>query len=194
MAEDTTETVVEIGPRGVPALRELRQDLISPGSTAVYVEKRKHTAQKASEVVQRIAQVSEKNIVLQGNGAELPLPDNSVGAILAQNLFGAHGHLYMTEKGRLSREEEQLPPIAVFAKEWSRVCKPSKGRVIIIETSTPANKKEMEKSFTEAGFRLAEEHKGRDIFKLSNLYEPGLPLPSHSTYPPGSYALVFKKS
>lgn len=187
MSEDKSELVaIEIGPRTNPYLREIRHDLIPKDSKALYIEKRSYSAKNLQEE----GKIEEgKDIILQGDGTKLPVGDNSVGAILAKDVFGAMDQKFLTRSSRLSSNLETLVPISTFAKEWYRA---SKGNVIIMETATPRNIDEVKKGFLDAGFKLKEEYRNDDVVKVLDIYDPEIPVPKDMFFT-GAYALVFEK-
>ncbi len=189
MSEDKGELVgVEVGPRDIPYLRELRADLLPPDSRGVYIEKRKYTAKDTKKFIDRHLPHGN-DLALQSDGSKIPLSGNSAKVVFAKDLFGAMGHPYLMGRGGLSDQLESVDSQSI-AKEWFRVLE-NNGKAVIWETVTPHDRGALKKAFLEAGFKIREENEGDSSAKILDVYS--IKAPPHGTYEPKSYSLVFEK-
>ena len=166
------ELAVEIGPRFTPKIRLLREDLRPQGSVML-VEKRKLW----------IDQIARDDYAwrVQGSSQRLPLTNDSVDLIFASDFFGADGGIALIGKDH-NYDYETMG--SGHAYEWKRVCSP-KGRVIIIEMSSPPPINYITNKFTGIGFELEEENVGVDG---NRIYGYGF-----LNFMPEGYSLVFRK-
>lgn len=159
---------VEIGPRDSPLIRELRKDILG-GKTVVYLEKRGRWASALKDIVDRDLTPSSyrarehKEYIVVADASSLPLEDESVGVIFAANVFGAHG--YRTLRGPDAKIEDKPEDVGDFAKiaeECNRVISKG-GKLVILESTTPYDSRELITVFSKKGFKITEYYKGESI-------------------------------
>lgn len=144
MSEEKT-LALEIGPSVSPQLSLLRDDL--RGENQVYIE-------RSPRFLKELKKNVNPNTVMRGDAQKLMLQNESVDIIFASALFG-----------QASRPDVNVGDFQQIAAEWARVIKKG-GKVVILETSTPANKENIINIFSNVGIKLKEEYPRGEINKI----------------------------
>lgn len=157
-------TVIEIGPRDMPLVSELRLDLIPPNATFLYVDSEKAWMSKLKKAV------GEGGEVLQGDATRLPVAAESADTIFIKDVFGHLGTPeYVPGRGFTGRVIGTKDSAQRIANEMARVLK-SGGKAVILETITPYNQGKLVREFKNAGF-TEENIKIYDVERIHEIYK-----------------------
>ncbi|RJR28472.1 hypothetical protein C4564_05215 [Candidatus Microgenomates bacterium] len=194
MSEDEALRMVEIGVMDKPVIRELRHDLVDKDGPAVYIDKRPWPGYMEGNPNYDAG----RDLIIQADAQDIPLPESSSTIIVAKDMFGAEGKLTteIVPGAGATNVNEHVGDRGLIAQEFFRVAAPG-GKIVVLETLTPSEsiRNSVENAMDLAGFKLAEEYKGRQI---QNIFAD----PEHSVIKRNSlsidwdnaYALVYEKT
>lgn len=181
MAEGS-DISIEIGPREYPIYPHLRSDL--KGKNPLYIE-------RWSEAVKYLNK-DQPGVAVHANALNLPIKGKVAESVIIANVFGQNG-IPDVYAGDSLMDKPEIDYQAI-TKEICRVL-PVDGKVIVLETSTPPDKKELIDVFEQNGLKVDEDYDRGEIGKIFGIDTEsaviGKTLDRFSAR--GSYALVFKK-
>lgn len=176
---------VEIGPRDIPLIKELKSDLLpsQPGKV-IYIEKEK------SWLGNLKGNIKKDDTIVQGDASKLALAPQSADLVFLKDVIGHQGQPEYVKSG-LTGRLAKTGGIANIASELSRVTKEG-GKVVILETATPYDKDEIIAKFTQGNFTISQ---NLDKDQIHEIFEdPVLGKAIAKASDIRTYALVFEKS